>query len=1009
MFPMESVNRSHSSDNFFAEEGNTGFSKAKPYSFSRTFSYHPLENKGLYTPIKLNRSSVLEFLEQSYKAKNKPFIEGFWAGFKKFFLSDEEISNYLRETLSGKLSNTSNELSGHQVFNDPKNLTAQRADQFARMILMPEEKPKGIDEQRFITFINMLNKDYSKYMPFSIQNTGNSIVVKGEGKQKHPPIIGILYHDKEEIGLRSWCGHLREGVRRNFSSGIVEAGLFRPEDGSLLNGIKKFPNSDVVFIEESQPKAPWQPLSKTTKQNTAQRERLSESVEQGAAHRNEEELSEDVEEREYLPETRPSPVSSPPTILPTPKSPVDIAIESLTSLVEDEQEKNQIASFVRTLASENQESFCAIVRPVLEGITGAGGRIEILRYLNNDVKKPRELCEPAAQLMNGLSSAPERLKLLKCVKDIRSGNERNNFCIYTAPLLEGISSASERLALLTFIKDKIASGDRKEFCSTVKPILEGITEADGRKQLLERIKEESAGKRKLLCEPAVKLMEGTSLADRLKLLNFAKTLPSGYTRTTFCNNVGPLLKGIANIADIEELRFVKNMPPKTGKDVCEMAKLFLFEGMTIAELSEILRFIEQLKEGERKEICKAAQPLLQEGMTAKECLEILQFAAQLADQQQAEERKKIYETLQSLLQGVTEPEKRLKILRTFVQQKPDERNHICKVLKSILNEVPNQQERIKISGLFRDILENKELLLEVQSLPSDLRDVDFGPVADRLKLLSTAISINNLSSLVLQPQSFDSIWLGAGSFGIVHALKNTNKIENLRVIMKLANPKRLTEANEDIQNEATILKAIHATSGGPFEGIQSPPHRVFSLQTRQAGYMGVRYDCDLEAFAKSGSFSPQHALQLFSGLKTLHDQKILHGDIKPANILVKKSPKECVHLADFGGARTKKHLEELFKQKKFDTMIGVHTLPYSPESMRSDESKLLNESKFEKWYRRAERRDLYSLGLSLSESISKKKLSEMQKEIINKMTNFSSYPEYSIEKAEMDWKKTLTS
>ena len=43
---------------------------------------------------------------------------------------------------------------------------------------------------------------------------------------------------------------------------------------------------------------------------------------------------------------------------------------------------------------------------------------------------------------------------------------------------------------------------------------------------------------------------------------------------------------------------------------------------------------------------------------------------------------------------------------------------------------------------------------------------------------------------------------------------------------------------------------------------------------------------------------------LVMGLQFLHEQKILHRDLKPQNILYKVHPKLCLKIADFGLSRT---------------------------------------------------------------------------------------------------------
>lgn len=121
-------------------------------------------------------------------------------------------------------------------------------------------------------------------------------------------------------------------------------------------------------------------------------------------------------------------------------------------------------------------------------------------------------------------------------------------------------------------------------------------------------------------------------------------------------------------------------------------------------------------------------------------------------------------------------------------------------------------------------------------------------------------------------------------------------------------------AQHSTKNELTILNKIH-------ERCQDERRPVGNIQDRgvdfafpldgmtQSTYISSRYDRNLKSIVNSSvtTFPKDHAIdcgrQLLQGLETLAAVNIAHGDIKPANILVRsQNGKTEYALADFGGA-----------------------------------------------------------------------------------------------------------
>lgn len=205
--------------------------------------------------------------------------------------------------------------------------------------------------------------------------------------------------------------------------------------------------------------------------------------------------------------------------------------------------------------------------------------------------------------------------------------------------------------------------------------------------------------------------------------------------------------------------------------------------------------------------------------------------------------------------------------------------------------------------------------------------------------------------------------LGKGGFGEVfetmalHEPKSTSKVVLKEAVA--ANVDQQYSAADDVRNEVYLLNDIH--ENGPVCGIQTKPHRLIELgKPNQVALLGARYEGDFsDAVTNASGRDPMtEAFQLLAGLKALADKKIVHGDIKPENMLYNRG---TVHIADFGGAR-----------KMAEGLPSVFTpiyLPYSDwqkaqglENMRAPEIQVdindaLNQLKL--------KTDVFAMGCSL--------------------------------------------
>jgi len=141
--------------------------------------------------------------------------------------------------------------------------------------------------------------------------------------------------------------------------------------------------------------------------------------------------------------------------------------------------------------------------------------------------------------------------------------------------------------------------------------------------------------------------------------------------------------------------------------------------------------------------------------------------------------------------------------------------------------------------------------------------------------------------------------------------------EELKAELKEPRLKELEKVNRITKKESDALDWLHDGTKTPVRGIQDAVTKVVSILTGKgisSGFMGPLYDGDggiLSTFfsEEEGTVKLHHQLdmidQLFCGahyLKT-HKGGMPHGDIKPANLLVKTGPPFRVLLADFGDCK----------------------------------------------------------------------------------------------------------
>ena len=164
--------------------------------------------------------------------------------------------------------------------------------------------------------------------------------------------------------------------------------------------------------------------------------------------------------------------------------------------------------------------------------------------------------------------------------------------------------------------------------------------------------------------------------------------------------------------------------------------------------------------------------------------------------------------------------------------------------------------------------------------------------------------------------------IGKGSFGSVYLVRRIadNKIYALKtVILDKLNKKE----QENSVNEVRILASInHPNVIGYKEAFWDDKSSSLNIVMEYAN------DGDLQSkiikMRNEGGFFKEsiiweYSIQMIEGLKALHDKKIMHRDLKSANIFLFKENHQC-KLGDM-------NVSKVIKEKVLLTQTGTRTIP----------------------------------------------------------------------------------
>ena len=291
-----------------------------------------------------------------------------------------------------------------------------------------------------------------------------------------------------------------------------------------------------------------------------------------------------------------------------------------------------------------------------------------------------------------------------------------------------------------------------------------------------------------------------------------------------------------------------------------------------------------------------------------------------------------------------------KIKSCFKRENSPVKNRVkisSKVESKKMEEVSAQvKERRKKRTQFKTVKEPKELKNNafeikdnkfVRKSKRSTTLVEKSKISD--KLLSAEMSLTvKQDILVIEEKGNPSKkykpkrMLGNGSFGSVYEAKNT--IFGNTVAMKVIKKDKENELDEqEIRNEIDILKKLsHPNIVKIYEFFISENHYYIITEYCKEG--------ELFSYIKNKYSERQLAVlfyQVFSGLCYLHENKILHRDIKLENIMISEKEKDnstgeelfWVKIIDFGTAK-------LFEKNKKEKEVVGSSYYIAPEVLKQN-------------------------------------------------------------------------
>ena len=213
---------------------------------------------------------------------------------------------------------------------------------------------------------------------------------------------------------------------------------------------------------------------------------------------------------------------------------------------------------------------------------------------------------------------------------------------------------------------------------------------------------------------------------------------------------------------------------------------------------------------------------------------------------------------------------------------------------------------LRTSTLPKEYMNGRYMKLTAEYAPDDdILVKELTEIVDRMK---TVVNLKDIKPLK-PPQLLTK--MGEGTFGKVFCAKrDLNKIV----------------AYKTQKNEEHFIRELIMMSTFKHENIQSAIGFVFednAIEMTMQAY-DLRY---LLTTKLSKEDARKYTIQLFEGLSYLHNRGLLHGDIKPANILI--SDNKVLKIADFGSSMGFAIRGFLYNRDNRTIMYGTNYVTYT--------------------------------------------------------------------------------
>ncbi|CDZ81542.1 Serine/threonine-protein kinase A [Candidatus Rubidus massiliensis] len=307
----------------------------------------------------------------------------------------------------------------------------------------------------------------------------------------------------------------------------------------------------------------------------------------------------------------------------------------------------------------------------------------------------------------------------------------------------------------------------------------------------------------------------------------------------------------------------------------------------------------------------------------------------------------------------------------------EELRYVLKSFSTILKNtlITNENELVINSGQLNTQLNVKTLLKviveSVQLFDNTSQSLQI-KIDNHSFVLMKDLSAEQKTIQIFQTTTFEK--LGTGTYGDVYSLVHLN--QGSQVVAKVA----MSEIDIDLFNEVKILNHIYSNVDHPPPGISLPQIGFFKDVNYFPALILHKYDgSSLNNFFKTNTYRQlplsdklKGIASICEGVRYLHSIGVIHGDIKPRNILVNKQPLQFF-IADFGGSI---NISDEMIRKKVEGKIDIpssFTLNYATSSYIEDLKQARKEANYEKWTELRLKADIFALGLVIFKMLTGKK------------------------------------